>query len=431
MSGSRYAPERTMARLRVLLSAYACEPGSGSEPGVGWNAARELARHHDVWALTRSNNRDAIERELARRPVPGLGFAYFDLPRGLRFWKRGGRGVRLYYYLWQLGARAVARRLHETIRFDVVHHVTFASYRTPSFLYRDLPFVWGPVGGGESAPKPFWTDFGVAGCVTEGVRELARWLGEHDPLVRRTARASAVAFASTGATAARLRRLGAQRVEVVSQLGLSDDEIATLGRFRVRVEAPFRLVSVGNLLYWKGVHLGLRAFARAALADAEYWVIGDGRERRRLEALSRELGVADRVFFQGRLSRDRVIEALAQCDVLVHASLHDSGGYTCLEAMCAGRPVICLRLGGPGDQVTEREGIPIEASRPRQVVEEIASAMIRLHRDLPLRERLGAGGRSRASEAYSWTRKGEDFSAAYREILGPGAASVVPAFDVA
>lgn len=402
-----------MIRLRVLVSAYACEPGAGSEPGVGWNAARELARQHDVWVLTRSNNRDAIERELSRRPVPRLRFTYFDLPGWLRFWKRGRRGVHIYYYLWQLGARSVARRIHESVGFDLVHHVTFARYWTPSITFADVPLVWGPVGGGESAPKDFWSDFGPAGYATEALRELVRWLGERDPLVRRTARGSAIAFASTDATAARLRALGAQRVQVVSQLGLSGEEIHRLGRMCVRSEAPFRLVSVGNLLYWKGIHLGLRGFARAALADAEYWVIGDGRERSRLEALARALGISDRVTFHGRLDRDRVLDALAHCDVLVHPSLHDSGGYACLEAMCARRPVICLQLGGPGDQVTDSEGIPIEAGRPEQTVEDIASAMRRLHRDPALRFAMGDAGRARVRELYSWERKARDFSEAY------------------
>jgi hypothetical protein len=76
----------------VLLSAYACEPGKGSEPGIGWNLARHLAEHHEVWVLTRTNNRPAIEAELARNPVPGLHFVYHDLPPWARFWKRGQRG---------------------------------------------------------------------------------------------------------------------------------------------------------------------------------------------------------------------------------------------------------------------------------------------------------------------------------------------------
>ena len=96
--------------------------------------ARAVANHHDVWVLTRANNRAAIEAELARDPVPNLHFVYFDLPRWTRWWKRGQRGVHLYYYLWQVGAFYVARRIHRKIKIDLVHHVTFVSYWKPSLL---------------------------------------------------------------------------------------------------------------------------------------------------------------------------------------------------------------------------------------------------------------------------------------------------------
>jgi hypothetical protein len=82
-------------RLKVLMSAYACAPGKGSEPGVGWAVAREMACYHDIWVITRRNNRPAIEAELARNPQPGLCFVYWDLPNWARFWKRGRRGASL------------------------------------------------------------------------------------------------------------------------------------------------------------------------------------------------------------------------------------------------------------------------------------------------------------------------------------------------
>ena len=140
-------------RLRVLLSAYACEPGKGSEPGVGWNWVTQLARHEDVWVLTRSNNRGAIEQALRSEPMDRARFVYLDLPRWLRFWKKGSRGIRLYYYLWQFGAYLRARKLHRNIGFDVAHHVTFVKYWMPSLLsLLPIPLVWGPVGGGNQCP---------------------------------------------------------------------------------------------------------------------------------------------------------------------------------------------------------------------------------------------------------------------------------------
>src|ERR1700722_2302409 len=110
---------------KVLASAYACEPGQGSEEGIGWGHVTQIARLHDVWVITRSNNRAAIDKELARRPMPTVHWIYFDLPHWARFWKKGVRLVRTYYYLWQLGAYLVALKAHRKEKFDLAHHVTF------------------------------------------------------------------------------------------------------------------------------------------------------------------------------------------------------------------------------------------------------------------------------------------------------------------
>ena len=117
----------------------------------------------------------------------------------------------------------------------------------------------------------------------------------------------------------------------------------------------------------KAFHLGLRAFAQfhRQLPESEYWIIGDGPERKGLERLARQLGVAESVRFWGWLPRPEALRLLAECDVLVHPTLHDSGGWVCLEAMVAARPVVCLDLGGPGVQVTDETGIKLPATLAR------------------------------------------------------------------
>src|SRR5690606_15992433 len=102
--------------------------------------------------------RKAIEAELAERPVPGLRFAYYKLPferrrHAVEGAPRAGAVEQLHYYLWQLGAVRTVRRLHAEVGFDLAHHVTLAKYWAPSALsWLPVPLVWGPVGGGESAP---------------------------------------------------------------------------------------------------------------------------------------------------------------------------------------------------------------------------------------------------------------------------------------
>ena len=404
-----------MRRLKVLLSAYACEPGKGSEPGVGWNMAVHLARHHEVWVLTRANNRPAIEAGLAKNPVPGLHFVYHDLPPWARFWKRGQKGVQVYYYLWQLTAIPLVRRLHQEVGFDVVHHVTFVKYWAPSALafLKGVPFVWGPVGGGESAPLPFWPTLGFRGILYEAARTLARALGELDPLVRLTARRAALALATTPETANRLRKLGAKRVEVLSEVALSEEEIDCLGKLPPPEPKPVRFLSVGRLLAWKGFHLGLMAFAQSGLEEAEYWIVGDGPERKRLEALARRLGVADRVRFWGALPRAEVLRLLGQVHALVHPSLHDSGGWVSLEAMAAGRPVICLDLGGPATQVTQETGFKVPARTPEKAVRDLAQAIRWWGENPNLSKEMGEAGRKHVTIRFVWVRRSLDIMRLY------------------
>lgn len=402
--------------LKILVSAYACRPGEGSEPGVGWNVVRELAKYHQVWVITRSNNRPKIEAELAQNPINQLHFIYCDVPVWLK-WLRSEHQIR--YYFWQIAAYFVARPIHQQINFDLVHHITYVKYSAPSFLsLLPIPFVWGPVGGGESAPKAFWQDFSLSNKTYEILRDLARRVGERDPFVDLTLQRSALIRATTEDTMQRLRQMGASNVQICSESGLSEAEIEQLAQCPNSSDQPVRFIGMARLLHWKGFHLGLRAFAQADLPeDSEYWILGEGPEKEQLQALAKTLKIDSRVKFWGRLPRHETLQKLGSCLALVHASLHDSGGWVCLEAMAAGRPVICLNLGGPAVQVTEETGFKVPAHNPQQAISDLAQAMTILAKNPEMRLRMGQAGQKRVRELYSWTARGQELTKLYEKVL--------------
>jgi glycosyltransferase involved in cell wall biosynthesis len=406
--------------MKVLLSAYSCEPGKGSERGVGWNLAKEVAKYHEVWVLTRPDeSRDAIEAELARNPVPNLHFVYFTLP----FWQdslRWGQSgaMQLHYYLWQIQAYFVGRDLHRKIGFDLAHHITFVRYSSPSFLsLLPIPFIWGPVGGGESAPLNFWTDFSWKNKLYEILRWAWRTIGELDPFTRLTAKKSAIVYATTKDTAQRLSKLGATNIERASESGISQLEIEQLSHCPPPADSPVRFINIARLLHWKGIYLGLRAFADANLTDAEYWILGEGTELQKLQALTQDLGIAERVKFFGLLNREEVLDKLGQCSVLVHPSLHDSGGWVPLEAMASGRPIICLDLGGPSELVTSDIGIKVPAHNPQQAITDLAQAMVKLAKDKNLCAHMGRAGQQKIKDRYSWEMKGKWLANVYENCV--------------
>jgi glycosyltransferase involved in cell wall biosynthesis len=404
--------------VNILLSAYACEPNRGSEEGVGWNFVVQAAKNHDIWVLTRSFYRSAIEAELEQRPQPKIHFTYFDPFNWTSDWRDTQGAVQLHYYLWQIQAYFVAKPLHRQIQFDLIQHVTYVKYWSPSFLaLLSPPFIWGPVGGGESAPRPFWKDFGFRGQVYETLRSIAQRVGELDPFTRLTARRSTLAIATTYETAKRVRQLGAFSVNVASQVALSTSELEALGQVNAAQDGPIRFVSIGRLIHWKGFHLGVSAFAQAKIPNSEYWIIGEGAEKPRLEKLAQDLGVQTQVKFLGKLNRNELFSVLNQCHVLVHPSLHDSGGQVCAEMMAARRPVICLDLGGPALQVSESTGIKVAAHNPAQTIEDLAKAMERLAKDATLRLQMGEAGQQRVNAEFNWNSIGQSFTRIYQTVL--------------
>lgn len=403
--------------LRILISAYGCGPGRGSEPGVGWNWSRQIARFHDVWVLTPESERQSIETYHGADVPPNLHFLHCDLPRWVRP-SNQGTAVRyhLHYHLWQILAFFVVQRLHRRFAFDFVHHLTVGAHWKPSFLaLLPIPFIWGPVGGGESTPVGLSPVLSRKGRLLEMIRAVRRVTAEADPFVKITARRAQIILAKTEVTAARVRKLGGRHVRVISEAGLPEKELHQLALLPPKREGPFRFLSLGRLLYWKGFEIGIRAFARISmeLPEAEIWIVGDGPELPRLRRVARELGVISKVRFLGGLPRAQALDVLAECDVLVHPSLHDSGGWVCLEAMAACRPVICLDTGGPALQVTDETGIKIKPESPEQTIGEMAEAMYSLATNKEFAARLGLAAHNHVNTNFNWERRGPRLARLY------------------
>jgi glycosyltransferase involved in cell wall biosynthesis len=408
--------------MRILLSAHACQPSRGPELEVGWNVVQQIVKHHEVWVLTERCNRAAIASETRRSPLPNAHFCYIDGPSWLPR-RRPGRSRAPH--LWQIRAYLTARRLHAEVGFDVAHDLGQTRYAAPSLLaLLPVPFVWGPIAGGESTPPHFRSSCDRPGRTAARLSSLGRRLAEWNPWVRLTARRSAIVLATTRDTAAKAKALGASRIELRGPSGLSAEQIDALARLPLPPDQPIRLLSIGRLRHGSGLALGLRAFAGAALPDAEYWVVGDGPQRQRLRALARQAGIADRVRFCGEIGRVEVVEVLRECHVLIHPGLQDAGGWVCLEAMAAGRPVVCLDLGAPAMQVTDQVGVKVAAHTPEQAVRDLAEAIRRLAAEPELRRRLGEAGRARVRRIYDWNARGRSLVHLYEQIAAPASAAI-------
>lgn len=404
--------------LKLLLSAYSCGPGRGSEPGVGWNAALALAALCEVHVLTTYEFKADIERRIEEGTLPStLHFHFFDIPGGPWWWGHGkGRGIQLHYALWQRMAGRVVRDLHRQIHFDAAQHVTLVRYWAPSCLRNSgIPYVFGPVAGADLPPKSLIREYPLRHRMTFAARRLVRWWGERNPATLATLRNAAHVFAATPATLERCRALGVKddRLTLCQAIALGEEDMKRLAAMPF-VEAPV-FFGMGQLRQYKRYDLAIRAFSAANVSGSRLVLIGGGPEETTLRDLATRLGVADRLEMTGFLPRTDALAKMAECSIMLHPSNLDSGGTAVMESLAAGRPAIALDIGGPAMLLDKSRGVKLAPSTSADTVFGMAEEMRRLA-DPNIRWNLANNARIFSIGSLSWIRKAELYAQTLQTI---------------
>lgn len=416
-----------MEKLRVLVSAYACNPIASQQlhPGediTGWRYVQQLSRFHNVWVITHSYNREGVENGQASGELSGVKFYFVNLPSWLWLLYKLELGQRIYYYLWQILAWKVARGLHCEFHFEVAQHITFNNDWMPSFIgaLLSVPFVWGPVGGGQATPRGrgFMTEYSLYGHIFDLSRIVAQWLGRHSIFRRLCVRRARAILVCNRETKMKIPRKYIDKVHLFPVNGILPEDLASEPKEKTP-GGSFCVITSGRLVYWKGFDLAIRAFGIFAqeFPLSELVIIGDGNEGPRLRRLAENLGLQSKVNFIPWLPREELLAKMRSGDVFLYPSLREGGGAVVVEAMASGKPVVCLDAAGPGFHIQDQWGIKVMPKSPEYVVQEMAKALERLYRDRDLRDRLGEAARRRAEEFYLWDRLGEKMQEIYEKAL--------------
>jgi len=409
--------------MRILISAYACEPGSGSEGGYGWNYPSELARRgNQVHTVVPERWREGVEREIARAPHDRLTF-HFVAEREWPLRLGWTLGSALRYFLWQWDAAQAALRLDALHDFEVVHHVSYGTLLGGSFMWRlGKPFVFGPTGGGQVAPSAFLTYFGTFSR-SEAVRTMVtKHLWRLDWPAIRAARSARVVLASNRETALLAGRMGAQRVESMLDVYLPDHIVPSTPTARAPRESV-RLLWVGRLLARKGQQLTVEALDLVpGTVAVELDIVGDGPVEADFRGWLGDTRRVHPVKLRGRIPWSDVHRAYDDADVFIFTSLRDTVGIQLLEAMAHALPVITLDHQGAAELVPDDAGIKVPVTSPSETRRGVADAILRLAASPELRATLGDAAHRRALE-FTLSKRISDVEALYVEVASIGAAA--------
>ena len=357
--------------MTILILAYASEPGAGSEYGVGWMVPLTMAqRHpeHQIYVLTRGRCREKIETTLSTLNLPNLHYLFYDIPRWM-FRKNEMQshwGEQINYWLWQVMLRHKVKgsRLRvegaKDVQFDIVHHLTFNQYRTPSVGYwMDIPFIVGPIGGAECIASAFLQDLDEHTAKKERMRlkgrdlPIFRWLN-----TRR--KNKKVILCSSQENVDRLTPYkGNSEICLMPAIGYSNADFNANVNDVSHSSSLFTLIYAGKAFDWKGIHIFLKASARAfsmkeksaeSAKSAHFKIkligIRSENEQQMVMGWVKEEGLTDNVELIPFIQRAELLKMMTTANLSVYPAFRDSGSMSVLEASALGCPTICFDAGG-------------------------------------------------------------------------------------
>ena len=410
--------------MKIIISAYACQPNMGSEEGVAWNWANQIAkRGYEVHVITRAESQSAIEAEVKQKAIANLTFYYLDTPAVFRqvsnFWG-------WLYYTWQISLIFKARQLHRQIGFDLAHHITYATDWMPSGLaVLNIPLIWGPVGG-STHKLPSWLKLDLSPEAKKAERKrkiLQWWFKTFDPFLKLTMKRASIILPYTKEAVAGIPDKYRFKTTPIIHIGADIADLVPGDRKIDPSEArELRIFTGGRLVHWKGFDLlleGLSIHLQQTGANTKIictciWSEG----KIYFDRLAKSFGVEKQVEFLGRLPhKSDVLAKMQECDLYALPTWRDGPPTAILEAMVQGLPILCLDFGATSELVPNGAGFKIPAYNHEQIVKDIATAMTQASKDKSALLEMGKVGQQHALEVYDWNKIGDRIESIYQKVL--------------
>ncbi len=374
--------------MKILLSAYACEPNKGSESEISWSWIKYLSKtNHKVFVITRKSN----EAKIKKNKFNNVTFLYYDLPKSLIYLIKGGRNKPnsyLYFFLWQVGIFFKFFSFIKKKKFDYIHHITLGSYRIPSLLcYFDSKFIYGPLAGGETTPRNLVQKFSLKAQIFENLRLISNKLIKFSPIVNYTFSKSYKIFLTSKDCIKYMPQKLRKKCSIMP--ALSNNQIKY--SFKKKIYNK-KIYFAGRLVEWKGIILLLKIFKKISLTNNEIKlnIYGDGPCKKRIINFIEENKFRKRIQVHGKLDQKKLVKEIKKNDLLIFPTFRDSGGFVLLEALNNNINILTTNAGGPNTIIVKNsiKKVNIRNSNTQTIINNFAKEIDKYYKNKEKRQKI-------------------------------------------
>lgn len=411
--------------LKVLINAYACSPGMGSEPGMAWNWVVNLAKFCELHIITEGEFREKIEAVAPTLEQGGnMHFYYNPVSNEIRkmCWNQGDWRFYKYYRQWQWKTYLMAKDICETEKIDVLHQLNMIGFREPGYLWKlskenGVPFVWGPIGGLKQFPTAYLKGSGLKMQLFMRLKNFLNiWQLKHEKRVDEALKTAKLLISSIPDSYRALKKYKGLESMVIPETGcfLSDD-IST-DRFD---DEEFHIMWVGKFDFRKQLPLALQAVALAKNPKLKLDVYGSGSvgQVEMAKRMGEELGISQQVIWHGNQKNDVIMEAMRKAQLFFFTSVNEDTSTVVLEAVSNRLPVVCFNACGMSAVIDDSVGRKIALSHPSQSAHDFARILNELESERSLLKHLSENCKQRQMEL-SWEAKARKVVEEYERIIG-------------
>lgn len=391
--------------MKILAIAYACEPNRGSEPGVGWNWVRQIAKQKniEITVITRANNSDVIKKYYENNLDEGIKFIYYDLPKSILKYKRGDKAIKLFFSLWQIGVIKFIKKQKILDMYDYVWDFNFGSLALPTFCYKlKKRYVIGPVSTKESIPKSYIERMKKKEKVKYKIQQYMRTHLWTNPFTWH-----ALKYADIVVTCNEMsRKYLPPNVKSIAVFhnGLDLNENIEI---KENENEPVHLIYSGRLIKSKNIEVAIEAINLLGIKKGElsFSIYGSGPEKKKIESLVNKYDLQDIVKFCPKIKQKELFEIYKKADIYMFPSLLEISSTSVMEAMYYGLLPVCLNINCMeyiinNDAVVKVDNISFE-SDAKNIAKEIRNLLDDKNRLLQRRIKCA----SIARHSFVWQQK--------------------------
>ncbi len=406
--------------LKILINAYACSPGMGSEPGMAWNWVVNLAMYCELHIITEGEFREKIEATVPTlEQSKNLHFYYNPVSDRIRrmCWNQGDWRFYKYYREWQWKTYLMARDICQKEQIDVLHQLNMIGFREPGYLWKlskeiGVRFVWGPVDAKDKFPIAYLDGASLKTKPFMRLKNFLTWIqlrcSSH---VRQAARQASVVFSASSNSQRSFKKYLGVVSPMLNETGcyVQNHPLADKSH-----KHTFDVLWVGKLDFRKQLALALRTIAAIDNKNVRFHIVGGG-EAELYQRLAKDLGITECCVWHGVVSHEQVQVLMQKSDVFFFTSVAEGTPHVVLEAIGNNLPVVCFDTCGQGDSVNDKVGRKIPLSNPMQSVRDFAKVLTELERNRDLLRLMSENCKQRQLEL-SWEEKAKTMVEWYEKV---------------